>query len=130
MLEVFIVWKMCQKVGAIVSDKGRSPIGYQVMTAALWIFGEIMGAVVGYVVQGNDRLSLQVYTFPIIGAAIGAGISFIVAASVPPVRRKKRRKRRRRRCSSCGEPLRQPGPCPMCGEPQRQRPRPRPRDDF
>jgi hypothetical protein len=50
MLEIFIVFRLCRALGNKLREKERSPLGYQFLLVASWIGGEIMGAIVGFVV--------------------------------------------------------------------------------
>ena len=36
MLEIILLIFLCKKIGAIIRDKGRSPLAFQVLTVFLW----------------------------------------------------------------------------------------------
>ncbi|MCG8653917.1 MAG: hypothetical protein MI861_29025 [Pirellulales bacterium] len=68
--------------------KGRKPLLLQVMLVVLWIVGEFTGAVVAaaiHIMQNgpNAPMGLGIYLFAIVGAAMGAAFTFLVAALLP-----------------------------------------------
>ena len=81
MLEILILFFLCKKIGEIVRRKGRTAIGYQVMTVLFWIGGEVGGGiawlifmiVTGAQIGGGD-IDLTVIPFALVGAAMGAGL--------------------------------------------------------
>ena len=86
MLEIFVLIFLTRRVGEIVEAKGRRTGWYKFLTVLLWIGCEIAGAFIGAIVVAVTRSSeLLIYLFALIGAAVGAGISFIIAKSVSPV---------------------------------------------
>lgn len=86
MLEIILLIFLTRKIGEIVEEKGRKGTWYKVMTVVLWIGGEIVGALIGAVVAGLSGIGdFSIYIFALVGAAVGAGISFIVAKSLSPV---------------------------------------------
>jgi hypothetical protein len=95
MLEIAIVYILAKNLGNKVAAKGHKRFGYQLMLVALWIGGEIAGAVVGIVLQLAMRGGTVVqeergfswigYLCALAGAAIGAFIAFAIANSLAPV---------------------------------------------
>lgn len=86
MLEIIVLIFLTRKVGEIVEEKGRRSGWYKVLTVVLWIGGEIIGAIVGLVVAGATGSGQAVmYICALLGAAIGAALSFIIAKSLSPV---------------------------------------------
>lgn len=86
MLEIFMLIFLTRRVGEIVSAKGRKAGWYKFMTVALWFGCEIGGAIIGGIIVGLSGGSEGfIYLFALIGAAVGAGASFLIAKSVPPV---------------------------------------------
>lgn len=84
MLEILAIWYLSKKVGEIVESKGYKRGWFVVLTIALWFSGEIIGAVVGSIVISSDESNqFIIYLFAIGGAAIGAGISYLIANSLP-----------------------------------------------
>jgi hypothetical protein len=88
MLEIFIVFRLCRTLGNKLREKERNPLGYQFLLVALWIVGEIMGGVVGFVVgaianNGDEPSLLFGYGGALLGAACGAGLVFFIAHQLP-----------------------------------------------
>jgi hypothetical protein len=91
MIEIFILWQLCKSVGAVARKKGHTAIGYQILTVVLWFGCEIAGLVMGLIVteggrHANDGFNFGAYIFGLVGAAIGAAISFAIVNSLQPVR--------------------------------------------
>ncbi len=91
MLEIFLVWALAKKIGNIVQNKGHTRWGYQLLLVVLWIGGEVMGGIVGAIVQeggdqGESGFPLMAYVCALVGAAIGAGIAFAIATSLANVK--------------------------------------------
>lgn len=87
MLEIILLIFLTRRVGETVREKGRRAGWYKLMAVLLWIGCEVAGAVVGGIVTavsgaGNNLL---VYLFALIGAAVGAGISLLIAHNVSPL---------------------------------------------
>lgn len=86
MLEIIALIYLTRYVGETVESKGRKGGWFKFMTVMLWIGGEITGAVIGGIVAAISHSgTLLVYLFAIAGAAVGAGISLVVAKSVSQV---------------------------------------------
>jgi hypothetical protein len=86
MLEIILLIYLTRHVGEIVQAKGRRGGWYKLMTVLLWLGCEVVGAIIGAIVAAMSRSgSLLIYLFALIGAAAGAGISILVARSVPPL---------------------------------------------
>lgn len=69
-------------------SKNRTPLPFQIMTTVFWIGGEFAGGFIWGVMQALNggppkEMDLTVYLFCLIGAGIGAGISFLIAWLVP-----------------------------------------------
>jgi hypothetical protein len=95
MLEIVIVYVLAKNIGNKVAAKGHRRFSYQLMLVALWIGGEITGAIFGFVLQAvmaNGVAAPEEQGFPwlgylcaLAGAVIGALIAFAVANSLAPV---------------------------------------------
>jgi hypothetical protein len=86
MLEIILLIFLTRRIGEIVEEKGRKTIWFKVLTVALWIGGEITGAIIGAIVAAVSGVSdILIYVFALLGAAVGAGIAFIIAKSVSPL---------------------------------------------
>jgi hypothetical protein len=95
MLEVIIVYFLAKNIGNKVAAKGHKRFGYQLMLVALWIGGEIAGAVVGLALQimmagatapeDDAGFPWMGYLCALGGAVIGALIAFAIANSLTPV---------------------------------------------
>jgi hypothetical protein len=82
MIEILLLVALTNKIGKICEEKGRKAVGFKGLTVALWFGGEIVGAVIGLSsgVEGGG-----VYIFALIGAAVGAVISVLIAVNLKPV---------------------------------------------
>jgi MFS family permease len=76
MLEIILIISLSKKIGTIAENKGHKKGGYIALFVILWILGEIIGAIAGVAITGDDGFGF--YIFAIIGAAIGALIAFVV----------------------------------------------------
>jgi hypothetical protein len=84
MLEILAIWALASKIGSIVKEKGHKTAGYIVLAIALWVGGELVGAVVGTVVSALLEASqCLVYLFALAGAACGGGIAYLIATNLP-----------------------------------------------
>lgn len=94
MLEIVLVIALCKVLGNLLRAKGRKPIWFQVMLVLGWILGEFAGAFVGGVVHairnGEAPMGIGVYLFAIMGAAVGAGCTFLIAYLLPALNRESR----------------------------------------
>lgn len=83
MLEIILLFFLTRKVGDICESKGRSGLPFKIMLVVFWLGGEIFGLILGAVIsQGTGAL---MYVFALAGAAIGAGITFVIVKSLSPV---------------------------------------------
>lgn len=88
MLEILIVIGLCRTMGRILRAKGRKPLMMQVMLVVMWIVGEFTGGFIAGIVHvmrhgQNVEMGFGVYLFAMVGAAIAAGITFMVAHLLP-----------------------------------------------
>ena len=88
MLEIIIVVVLCKSLGNQLRAKGRKPFWMQFLLVVAWFGGEFAGGVVGgiaHVIQnGPDApMGMGVYLFAIVGAALGAGFTFLIASLLP-----------------------------------------------
>lgn len=85
MLEILLLWALTRRIGAIVEKKGRKSGWYKVLTVVLWFGGEFVGAILGLIVVGGDESArCLAYIVALVGATIGAGVSFLIANSLSP----------------------------------------------
>jgi len=84
MLEVLFLWFLTRQIRKIVEPKGRKPFGYQTMLVAFWFGGEIVGAFIGFLLFSEADLQCLVYIPALLGAALGAGVAFLIASSLSP----------------------------------------------
>jgi len=86
MLEILVLISLTKRIGAIVEKKGYKSRGYKIATVALWFGGEFFGAIIGSAFTGGDAsLNCLLYFIALIGAGIGAGISFAIANNLTPI---------------------------------------------
>jgi hypothetical protein len=85
MLEIIAIYLFCKNVGNIIRNKGRKPIGYQLMTVAFWFGGEILGAIAGMIFFGFEEESINplVYVAALVGALIGGIVAMVIAKQLP-----------------------------------------------
>jgi uncharacterized membrane protein YebE (DUF533 family) len=85
MLEIFILWQLTKTIGKIIEGKGQKSGGYKVLTVILWFGGEIAGAILGTMITGTSAdAQCLIYIFALGGAAVGAGIAYLIAQNVSP----------------------------------------------
>jgi hypothetical protein len=82
MLEIIVLVLFAKKLSAIAQEKGR-PSAWAALGVAGWILGEILGAIIGAIIGDGDQVSM--YMFALLGAAIGAGIAFVIVNNLSPV---------------------------------------------
>jgi len=97
MLEILLIVVISKKIAALIKKKGRGPAGYIILFILFWFGGEIIGAVVGLAITFaqdpramNDDFNAVAYFFALIGAAIGGGLGYAVACSVPSLKKPRR----------------------------------------
>lgn len=89
MLELILLVVLCKSIGNVLRNKGRNPLLFQIMLVGMWIGGEIAGFIVGDVIYAirhgaaPDEFELSGYLYAIVGAACGAGFTFLVAHLMP-----------------------------------------------
>src|SRR5258707_15290175 len=84
MLEIILIWVLAKKLGAMASDKGRAAAGWIVLFVFLWFSCEFLGAIFGTILTRGEFFPVG-YLFALLGAAIGAGSSFMIVSILPPV---------------------------------------------
>ncbi|MCI0490375.1 MAG: hypothetical protein L0229_27595 [Blastocatellia bacterium] len=84
MLEILLLIFLTRKIGEICQEKGHKAGGYKALTVVLWFGGEIVGAIVGALATSGEG-GVMIYILALIGAAVGAGISFAIVNNLSPV---------------------------------------------
>lgn len=88
MLEMILLFKLGSKIARIAKSKGYSGVPFVLIFIVLWVLGELGGAIAGsgLAVASEDREPnlLIVYTLALVGAAVGAVISFVIVNSLTP----------------------------------------------
>jgi hypothetical protein len=74
MLEIIFIIYLSKLIGKKAYEKGHNAGTYQFILVSLWILGEIIGAIVGKSTSEGP----VVYLFALMGAALGAVISFVI----------------------------------------------------
>lgn len=86
MLEIILLIFLTRKVGGIIEGKGRKAGWYKAMTVALWIGGEIGGAIIGGIIVAiSGAGQFLIYVAALLGAAGGAALAYVIANNVTPV---------------------------------------------
>jgi hypothetical protein len=92
MLEIILVFVISKKIAAMMKEKGRSAVGYILLFIFLWFAGEVVGAIVGVIFSMatnpnalNDGFPVLPWIFALVGAAVGGGIGYTIAAVMPAV---------------------------------------------
>jgi hypothetical protein len=87
MLELFLLYMICKKMGESLRAKKRKPFLFQLMLVALWFGGEFTGAVVVTVIHmmtSRDPAPMgMVYGVAILGGVLGAIAAFTIAHLTP-----------------------------------------------
>jgi hypothetical protein len=83
MLEIVLIWKLAVYIGKEVTKKGLKKPLYQIMAVCLWVFGELSGSIVGEILFGIHSSFWSRYSIAVIGAMMGACISFLIMRYLP-----------------------------------------------
>src|SRR5437762_13228259 len=84
MLEILVVVILCRRLGEKARQKGRSAGWFMFMLVGMWIFGELLGAVVG-ILLSDGQVTATAYLAALIGAALGAVGAFLTAGALAPL---------------------------------------------
>jgi hypothetical protein len=89
MLEIIILFFLCRSLGTTLRDKGRNPIGFQILLVLAWIACEFIGGFVGYIfgaiVTGDEDNAFIVGIGGALAGAISAAVTvFMIAKSLHP----------------------------------------------
>jgi hypothetical protein len=79
MLEILAIIGLSKKIGNIAFDKGLKKTPYIIIMIALWVVLEIVGAVIGTLIFGEE--TLMVYLCAVLGAATGALLGYLIVNS-------------------------------------------------
>lgn len=82
MLEIVAIYFFARRIGEIVELKGYRSGWYKVFAALSWLGGEITGAILAAFVVLDSQC--VVYLFAIAGAAVGAGIYWLIISNLGP----------------------------------------------
>ncbi|HEX4963609.1 MAG TPA: hypothetical protein VF173_22465 [Thermoanaerobaculia bacterium] len=80
MLEILVLIHLTRKNGGIAEKKGHRPGLYKLLTVLLWLGGEIIGAVLGGIMAGEE--TALIYVLALVGAIVGAGLSRLIVNSL------------------------------------------------
>ena len=84
MLEIIALVYLTRRVGDIARAKGRKAGWFKLMTVLLWFGCELGGGVVGAVAaELAGWPEAAIYLFALVGAAFGAGLSFLIVKTLP-----------------------------------------------
>ena len=81
MIEIFLMVMLSKSIRKMMVAKGRAPGGYQFLAILLWIAGEITGMALAW----NPRDQGGTYMAALVGAACGAFVGYLIAASAKPL---------------------------------------------
>jgi hypothetical protein len=79
MLEILLLFKFTSYIGSVVEQKGYRAGKYKAIAVALWFGGEILGAVLGALLD----LGMGTYLLALLFAAGGALVAHSIAKSLP-----------------------------------------------
>ncbi|HLL71110.1 MAG TPA: hypothetical protein VK363_06730 [Pyrinomonadaceae bacterium] len=86
MLEIIALIMLTRRIGDIVKQKNRKSGWYKFMTVLLWFGCEVIGAVIGGIIVGiTGSPDAVIYLIALAGAAVGAGIAYLIAKALPPL---------------------------------------------
>ena len=80
MLEIFLIIWISRKVAGVAQSKGRSK-GWGALGAGFWILGEIMGFVIGTLLD----LGMGGYLVAILFASAGSFVAHSIVKALPPL---------------------------------------------
>ena len=78
MLDLFLLWMLCRRLGVELRAAGQEPILFQVAAVVLWVSCEIAGGVAGILIQWELLHGLE---FPVLGI-VGWALGMLAAASI------------------------------------------------
>ncbi len=81
MLEILVLIFLCKNNASLVKKRGGTPWVYVLLTILLWVGFELIGALIGSLIFGDE---LIVYLFALAGGICGAIISYMLAKNVKP----------------------------------------------
>lgn len=90
MIEIIVLYKLNQKIHAILTAKGRKSMGYITLTVVLWVVFELTGFIAmglladQYLPEGSLAQMCTPYLFGLLGAAMAAGIGLALAKQAEP----------------------------------------------
>jgi hypothetical protein len=88
-LEIIVLFKLCQRIGRAARAKGRRAGGYQLLLVIFWFGAELGGGLLSVAwlvaVNGNNagEYLFLAYLAAFAGAAVGAWLAFRIVASLP-----------------------------------------------
>ncbi|MEQ8788218.1 MAG: hypothetical protein RIC55_18055 [Pirellulaceae bacterium] len=90
MVEIVLLFFLCKAIGDVITNKGRIPIGYQVLAVVMWLAGEMFAAI-GYAVfvviasgEPTGLFDVTTWIVGIVGGGIGGGCVYLIAQAMPP----------------------------------------------
>jgi hypothetical protein len=84
MLEILVVIILCRRLGEKARQKGRTAGWYMLMLVGMWVFGELLGGVVG-ILLSDGQVTATAYVAALIGAALGAVGAFLIVGALTPL---------------------------------------------
>ena len=81
MLEIILLFYFSKKIGVLAEEKGYRKGQYIFMFVSLWLVGEIAGLYAGAMISQG----ILVYVMALLGAALGAAISFRIVHGLDPI---------------------------------------------
>ena len=83
MLEIIAIIALARKIKAIVIAKGHKPLKYILILLGLWIGLEVVGAIIGTLIFGED--GFEPYICAVLGATWAGFFSYRVALNAPDI---------------------------------------------
>lgn len=90
MLEIVLLYFLCKSIGDVITNKGRVPIGYQVLAVVMWFGGEFFAVFLYLVylvvaeVEPQQAFDLSAWLIALAGGGVGGGIAYFIAHVMPP----------------------------------------------
>jgi hypothetical protein len=83
MIEIIVIWRLAVFIGRAANQKGLKKTRYQIMAVLLWLCGELLGVLLGYVIFAGKSSFWPFYIMALIGGITGAVLAFLIMRLLP-----------------------------------------------